>query len=116
MCPFAKSPRIATFDSVDVQGAPSRSCVYLVERYWPGVDEAELSEALVRLESVVRASREQGGTLEHAGSILLTEDEVVLSVFTADNEKTVIGLNERAGLPLDRIAEVTLHGFTAPAR
>ncbi len=98
---------------MDVPGAPNPSCTYLVERYWPGVDEAELSEALGRLESLARASTEDGATLEHAGSILLTEDQVVLSVFRADNETTVIGLNERAGLPLDRIAEVTLHGFIA---
>jgi hypothetical protein len=92
---------------------PSRreAGTFLVERYWPGVDEDVLRRALRRLERAIRSVRAEGGILEHAGSILVPSDEVVLSVFRADSEGTVRGVNELAGVPLDRIAEVTAHGF-----
>jgi len=55
-----------------------------------------------------------GRLLAHAGSLLMPVDEVVLSVFRADAESTIRGVNERAAMPLDRIAEVTAVGFGQP--
>ena len=47
-----------------------------------------------------------GGTrVEHLGSILMPVDQVVFSLFAAADEALVRELNERAGLPVDRIAK-----------
>jgi hypothetical protein len=91
--------------------SPLSGSTFLVERYWPGIDETQLRTAIRRLERSVRAARAEGRLVEHAGSILLPVDQVVLSIFRADEEATVRGVNESAGMPLDRVAEVTAHGF-----
>ncbi len=84
---------------------------FLVERYWPGIDEIQLETALRNLERAARATRAEGRPVEHVGSILMPADQVVLSVIRAETEATVREVNERAELPIDRIAEVTAHGF-----
>jgi hypothetical protein len=38
-------------------------------------------------------------------------DQVVLSVIKAESEATVRDVNERADLPVDRIAKIIAHGF-----
>jgi Protein of unknown function (DUF4242) len=84
---------------------------YLVERYWPGVDEASLRDALPRLERAASALTAEGRPVEHVGSLLVADDEVVFSVISAGSESEVLEVNERAELPVDRIATVTPHGF-----
>lgn len=78
---------------------------FLVERYWPGVDVAALRVALARLDAVARSMADESGRVEHLGSILMPVDEVVFSLFTAPDAAVVRRLNERADLPVDRIAE-----------
>lgn|GEM_PF-2096714 len=103
---------LGTVPQSEVPGAPPEA-TFLVEHYWPGIDEAGFRAALRRLEIAIRSARWEGLRLEHAGSLLLPGDEIVLSVFRADGEATVRGVNERAAMPLDRIAEVTASGFGA---
>ena len=45
------------------------------------------------------------------GSLLVPEDQVVFSVIRAESVELVLEVNERAGLPVDRVAPVTTHGF-----
>ena len=78
---------------------------FLVERYWPGVDLSTLRGALPRLEALERAMTAEGTPVEHVGSILMPVDGVVFSLFAAGDEALVRELNERAELPVDRIAE-----------
>jgi hypothetical protein len=78
---------------------------FLVERYWPGVDLAQLRDALPRLEAAARAMTAEGRRVEHLGSILMPVDQVVFSLIAAGDESLVRQLNERADLPADRIAE-----------
>jgi hypothetical protein len=78
---------------------------FLVERYWPGIDLSTLRGALPRLEAVARAMTAEGTPVEHVGSILMPVDGVVFSLFAAGDEALVRELNERAELPIDRIAE-----------
>ena len=78
--------------------------IFLVERYWPDVDVDELRRALPRLESAVMAMRSEGREVEYLGSILMPIDQVVFTLVAATDEKEIRQLNERAGLPVDRIA------------
>ena len=78
---------------------------FLVERYWPGIDLAQLRDILPRLESAARAMTATGSRVEHVGSILMPADQVVFSLIAAADESLVRQLNERVELPADRIAE-----------
>ena len=53
---------------------------FLVERYWPGVDEAVLRTALPRLERAANALTQEGRPVTHIGSLLVVDDQVVFSV------------------------------------
>ncbi len=89
---------------------------FLVERYWPGIDDAGLRAALPRLDEAARAIRTGGRTVEHVGSLLMPNDQVVFSVIRADSEAVALELNALADLPVDRIAEVTAQGFDRSER
>ena len=83
--------------------------IFLVERYWPGIDDASLDAALRRLESASRTI----GAIEHLGSLLVEVDQVVFSVMRAGSETLLREVNERAHMPVDRVAAVSPHGFEA---
>src|SRR5580765_2380575 len=85
-----------------VDGDPIET--FLVERYWPDVDLAQLQAALPRLDAAATAMAAEGQPVVHLGSILMPADHVVFSLFAATDEKFVRQLNERADLPADRIA------------
>jgi hypothetical protein len=83
---------------------------FLVERYWPGVDEAMARTVVLNLEREARAMTAEGTPVGHLGSILMPADEVVFSLIEASDERTARQLNERADVPLDRIAAaITFH-------
>jgi hypothetical protein len=95
--------------------APGPIATFLVERYWPGIDLDRLRDALPRLESTATAMSAAGSPVEHLGSILMPDDQVVFSLIAATDLSLVRELNERAGLPADRIAvAITLLGGMAP--
>ncbi len=77
---------------------------FLVERYWPGIDESRLRELLPRLDREARSMTAEGTPVDHLGSILMPLDQVVFSLISAETEAVVRRLNERADMPLDRIA------------
>ena len=77
---------------------------FLVERYWPGIDESRLRAVLPELERAAREMRAEGQSVEHVGSILMPADQVVFTLIVAQNESVVREVNERAGLRIDRIA------------
>jgi hypothetical protein len=87
-------------DPVDVPGTRT----FLVERYWPGVDEATARTVVGSLEREARAMTAEGIPVEHVGSILMPADQVVFSLIAAASESVVRQVNERARMPLDRIA------------
>ena len=58
-----------------------------------------------RLEAAVGAMTAAGQRVTHLGSILMPADQVVFSLFAAEDESAVRELNERAALPADRIAK-----------
>ena len=91
--------------------APEDERLFLVERYWPGVDEPMLRASLPRLDRAVGEVRARGRAVDHVGSLLVPEDQVVFSVIRAESVELVLEVNERAGLPVDRVASVTTLGF-----
>ena len=87
-----------------------RTQTFLVERYWPGVDEAIARSVVSNLERAARAMTAEGTPVEHVGSILMPADEVVFSLIEAVDEHAARQVNERADVPLDRIATaITFH-------
>jgi hypothetical protein len=84
--------------------APDSAVTFLVERYWPGIDLGQLRAMLPRLDAAARTMTAEGIPVEHIGSILMPVDEVVFSLIAAGDEGVVRRVNERAGLPVDRIA------------
>jgi hypothetical protein len=85
-------------------GAPLPTRTFLVERYWPGIDERRLREVLPELERAARVMTDEGTPVSHVGSILMPVDQVVFSLIDAADEAVVRLVNERAAMPLDRIA------------
>lgn len=77
---------------------------FLVERYWPGIDLDGLRAVLPRLDLAAQAMAAEGVCVEHVGSILMPVDQAVFSLIAAASEADVRLLNERAALPVDRIA------------
>src|SRR5262245_4286575 len=82
----------------------SGTSTFLVERYWPGIDEPRLRAELPQLERAARAMRAEGLAVVHVGSILMPTDQVVFSLIDAPDETVVREVNERAELRVDRIA------------
>jgi hypothetical protein len=89
-------------DHDDATARPIRT--FLVERYWPGIDERRLREALPKLERAARVMTVEGTPAAHVGSILMPVDQVVFSLIEAADEAAVRTMNDRAEIPLDRIA------------
>jgi Protein of unknown function (DUF4242) len=68
---------------------------YVVECYWPGVDELQLTEAVERIP--------RNGDASWMNSILIPADEIVLCVVEAPSAEAVRASARRAGLPAERI-------------
>jgi hypothetical protein len=87
----------------DLATAPPHR-TFLVERYWPGIDEPMARTVLSSLERAAHAMTREGTPVEHVVSILMPADQVVFSLFEAPDEAAVRSVNERAEIPMDRIA------------
>ncbi len=96
-----RGPTVCAMDRAQTSDSGT---TFLVERYWPGIDLAALRDALLRLEAAARELADEGDPVEHIGSILMPADQVVFSLIAAPDESVVRRVNERAGLPTDRIA------------
>jgi Protein of unknown function (DUF4242) len=73
---------------------------YLVECYWPGVDELRLGEVVERL---MVASPGQRGDVGWVSSVLIPEDEIVLCLATGPSAEAIRATAQRAGLPAERV-------------
>ena len=84
--------------------APLESRTFLVERYWPDIDEARARALAASLEDAATAMAAEGIAVEHVGSILMPRDRVVFSLIAATDEASARQLSARVGAPADRIA------------
>jgi hypothetical protein len=80
--------------------------IYLVERYWPGVTDELLLEAIDRGRRAIEQMRVEGTLVRGITNILIPSEEVVFSVYEGPSSTAVRQLNERAGIPVSRIVEV----------
>ena len=96
-------------DRHDLESPQTRT--FLVERYWPGVDEVMARSVVSSLERAARAMTAEGIPVEHVGSILMPADQVVFSLIEAADEQAARQVNERADIPLDRIAAAIALGL-----
>jgi hypothetical protein len=77
---------------------------FLVERYWPEIDEARARRMAASLTGAARQMAAEGIPIEHVGSILMPRDLVTFSLIKATDEASARQLTARAGADLDRIA------------
>ena len=96
------------------RAARQPTTTFLVERYWPGIDEAGARAVVARLEARARDMSAEGEDIGHVGSILMPADEVVFSLITARDEAMARDLNVRADARIDRIAAAVVLGMRHP--
>jgi hypothetical protein len=77
---------------------------YVVECFWPGVQDADLQALDERVAAVTAEIARAGEELLYHGSMLMRADEVVLCLF-AGSEGTVRRAAEQASIPFERILE-----------
>ena len=73
---------------------------YLVECYWPGVDELRLGQVIDRLTDPPRG---RSGDVGWVSSILIPDDEIVLCLATGRSADEIRATAQRAGLPAERV-------------
>jgi hypothetical protein len=88
---------------------------FLVERYWPGVDEEAMQAGEGRLLKTVELLRREGVQIRYVRSLLVPSDGVVFSVFAGRSAADVAAANRRADVPFDRIVDVVEIGPAEPA-
>jgi hypothetical protein len=76
---------------------------YLVERYLPGLSEADIRSALTRAEAVCAELCEAGTQIRYRGSIFLPLEEACFCRFDSDRAEAVAEVNHRAQFPFARI-------------
>ena len=76
---------------------------FIVERYLPGFNRAELLRSLQRLERVTDELKREGTPVRYLGSTIVPGDEACCCQFEAPSAADVADVNRRAGLPFDRI-------------
>ena len=87
--------------------------VYVVERYLPGLDQAELRCSLGRLGLATEELRQEGIRVRYLGSTIVPGDEACFCQFEGPSEDAVAEANRRADLPFSRVVEAV--AVTAPA-
>jgi hypothetical protein len=77
---------------------------FIVERYLPGMDPAEVRAMLERIAALAESMRERSVTYRR--SVVYARDESVFCEFEAEALEDVRRANEEAGLPVDRVVEI----------
>ena len=77
---------------------------YLVERYLPGLSEADVRAALSRVETECADLRAAGTEIHYRGSIFLALEEACFCRFDSDRAEAVSDVNRLAQLAFARIS------------
>jgi hypothetical protein len=77
---------------------------YLVERYLPGLSEADVRCALSRADVACAELRAAGTDIRYRGSIFLALEEACFCRFDSDRAEAVTEVNQRAQLAFARIS------------
>lgn len=82
------------------------SDAYLVERYWPGVDPIQVSQAEEQVCRAVRDLAQEGIRIRVLGATFIPAEEVLLTFFEAIREADVVEVHVRSGVRFDRLQPV----------
>jgi hypothetical protein len=74
--------------------------LYAAKCYWPGVSQAEVESVGTRL-----AQPGPGCQATYRGSLVFSEDELVLCLFESSSRAAVKRVSERAGIPCERVMD-----------
>jgi len=77
---------------------------YLVECFWPGIDQEQLATATRRVEKNAAGMRDVGADLRFLGSLLIPTDEVVFCLLRG-SEADIRTACAEAGIPVERVIE-----------
>jgi hypothetical protein len=81
---------------------------YLVERYLPGLSEAELRSSLRRLQPACDQVSARGAGVRYRGSMFLPLEETCFCWFDSDRRETAAEVNDLVRIPFARITEVVV--------
>jgi len=77
--------------------------LYAAKCYWPGVNRAKLERVAAR---AAGAGSEPGRRdVTYRGSLLFSDDDLVLCLFEAPSRVAVKRASERAGIPCERVMD-----------
>jgi hypothetical protein len=77
--------------------------IYVVERFLPGLQRAELLDGLRRLQQSAQQPADDTRPVHYLGSTIVVGDDACYCQFEASSPDVVIDVNRRVGLPVDRI-------------
>lgn len=77
--------------------------LYAAKCYWPGVSRTELEQAMARSAEALRKPGARDVT--YRGSLLFSDDDLVLCLFEGPSPIAVKRASERAGMPCERVME-----------
>jgi hypothetical protein len=70
--------------------------LYAAKCYWPGITRTELEHA---------TARAAAGEVNYLGSLLFSNDDLVLCLFEATSPAAVKRASEQAGIPCERVID-----------
>jgi hypothetical protein len=77
--------------------------LYAAKCYWPGVTQTELEHVSARATRAETRSRDDG--VAYLGSLLFSDDDLVLCLFEGPSRTAVKNASERAGIPCERLMD-----------
>lgn len=102
-------PQDARMTSGPSRRAGGSAQSFLVEHYRPGITDDAFRAALARVRASAAAMRRNGSSIRCVHSMLVPEDEAMLSVIDAASSDLVEQLFARAGVRVDRIVRALAH-------
>lgn len=79
---------------------------FLMERYWPGVERADVAAADQRLCRAAGDLTRTGAPIRVVSSTWIPAEEVVLTVFEAGEEEDILQVSLHGKYPFDRVQRV----------
>ena len=73
--------------------------------YWPGVTAHEVEVATLKADHEAQRVSTTGPSVTYVGSMLFAADELVLCLFESSSPAVVKDVNERAGIPCERVMQ-----------
>lgn len=75
--------------------------LYAAKCYWPGVDDRELRDVAERAVRVAPRNADDG--IAFHGSLLFSDDDLVLCLFDGPSRAAVMHASGRIGIPCERL-------------